>query len=117
MPTTIHGFYYMTSPAFDTNVAGPVIFEYWRWLNSDYLPYMQHVIEVFNGATWVQVFTTPTSSTTTDAAWTKFTYDLSAYKNAAMQIRFGFMIGQTSGTYTVGSWNVDDVLVASAACP
>ena len=30
--------------------------------------------------------------------------------------RFGFDIG-SSGVYTIGSWNVDDVLVASGECP
>jgi hypothetical protein len=33
-----------------------------------------------------------------------------------MKVRFGFDIG-SSGVYTVSSWNVDDVMVASVACP
>ena len=33
-----------------------------------------------------------------------------------MKVRFGYDIGM-DGAYTIGSWNVDDVLVASAPCP
>ena len=114
-PTTVHGFYYMTSPPFDTNVAGPVVIEFWRWLNSDYTPYMQNVIEVFNGTIWVQIFTTGGSPGVADSSWTKFTYDLAPYKNAAMQIRFGYSTG--SGVFSRSSWNIDDILVAEAGCP
>lgn len=50
-----------------------------------------------------------------DAAWTHLSYDLTAYKNAAMQVRFGFDI-QSSGVFTVAGWNVDDVVIANAVC-
>jgi len=116
-PIVVHPQYYLTSPPFNTTGTLPVILEYWRWLNADYLPYMQHVIDVYNGTSWVQVFTTDNANPTQDSVWAKFTYDVSAHKNAAMRVRFGFLVGQTSLTYTVGSWNVDDVLVSSASCP
>jgi Putative metal-binding motif len=115
-PIVVHPFYYLTSPPFSANGPGSVYFQYWRWLNSDYTPYMQNVIDVYNGSSWVQVFTTAGSSTI-DGSWIKFSYDLTAHKNAGMRIRFGFLIGQTLGTYTVGSWNVDDVLVTDGPCP
>jgi hypothetical protein len=33
-----------------------------------------------------------------------------------MRVRFGFDI-TSGGVYTIGSWNVDDVLVANQGCP
>jgi hypothetical protein len=51
-----------------------------------------------------------------DAAWTKQTFNIAAYKSTTMRIRFGYLIG-SSGVYTISQWNVDDVLIASASCP
>lgn len=114
--TGLHPFYYLTSPVIDTSAApGPVWLELWRMLNSDYTPYMQNTIDVFNGTSWVNVWQTGPSPGVMDADWTHVSYDITAHKNAAMQVRFGFMIG-SSGVFTIGSWNVDDVVVANAVC-
>jgi hypothetical protein len=94
-----------------------VYLEYWRMLSSDYTPYMQNDIEVYNGSSWITVFATQGFPGAADSTWTKFTYDITAHKNANMRIRWGYLIGQTSGTYTAASWSVDDVLVSSAICP
>jgi len=110
----IHDYYYLTSPVINTDVQGPVHLEFWRWLNSDYTPFMHNVIQVWNGTSWEPVWASASSSIF-DASWQKFSYELTAHKNAAMQIRFGFNIGST-GVFTVGSWNVDDVVIANAVC-
>jgi hypothetical protein len=113
----IHPYYYLTSPPFNTATAtGSVILGFYRWLNSDYDPYMHDSIDVWNGAAWVNVFLTDGPPGVADSAWTYESYDLTAYKNAAMQIRFGYDIG-AAGVFTVSSWNIDDVLVANATCP
>src|SRR6185503_6946091 len=55
--TNLHPFYYLTSPAIDVSAAaGPVWLEFWRWLHSDYTPYMDNQIDVWNGATWVNIW-------------------------------------------------------------
>ncbi|NUO50132.1 MAG: hypothetical protein HOV80_14860, partial [Polyangiaceae bacterium] len=51
-----------------------------------------------------------------DTSWQTITHDLTAYKNANMQIRWGFDVGST-GVFTEGSWSLDDIYVGSAACP
>ncbi|MDI1482933.1 MopE-related protein [Polyangium sp. y55x31] len=112
---TTHGYYYLTSPAFNTSEAPGVILQFQRWLNSDVSPYMNNVIEVFNGTAWVQVWQSG-STASTASSWTKVSYDLSAYKNANMRIRWGFNIA-SSGIYPYASWNIDDVVVASTLCP
>jgi hypothetical protein len=113
---TPHPYSYLTSPAFDTSKAnGHVIFGYWRWLNSDSDP-MHNSVEVFDGTQWVTLWTTGGPPSIADSAWTYQSFDVTAQKNANMRVRFGFDItGQPP--YVVSSWNVDDILVASAACP
>ncbi|MEH2395622.1 MAG: DUF4347 domain-containing protein [Nostoc sp.] len=105
----LHGYYYITSPVINTNGTGKLNFDYYRWLNSDYSPYMQNTVEVFNGSSWVSVWTTG-GSPIADNAWTKQSFDITAYKSSATQVRFGFQIGN-SGVYTVSSWNLDDVKI------
>jgi hypothetical protein len=115
--TVVHPYYYMESPAFDTSAAqGPVILGFYRWLNSDYDPYMHNSVDVYDGSKWVNLWTSGPAPAIFDAAWTFEQYDLTAYKSAQMKVRFGFDIG-SGGVFTVGSWNIDDVLVAAAACP
>jgi hypothetical protein len=118
----LHSYYYLESPPFNTaNAPGKVYFTFYRWLNSDYDPYMHNSIDVWNGQTWVNLWTTGSFPGIEDSppgglGWTYIEHDVTAYKNAAMRVRFGFDI-QSAGVYTIGSWNVDDVLVADAPCP
>jgi hypothetical protein len=139
-PTNPDGVWrYLTSPTINTSqAAGSVYLQYWRWLNSDYDPYMHNVVQVStdNGSTWT---TLPYGLTggccgVMDAAWTNHgvpagapanptsaaqyptQFDLTPYKSATMKIRFGYNV-TSAGVYTIGSWNLDDILVASAICP
>jgi hypothetical protein len=112
---TIHGYYYLTSPVIDTSTYPTVFLEFKRDLYSDYTPYMQNVIEVYDGMAWVVVWQSGSSSIN-DSSWQTISHDLTAYKNANMQIRWGFKIGNT-GVFNRGSWNIDDVSIQSAACP
>jgi hypothetical protein len=112
--TTPHDFIWLTSPAVNTANAPSVYFEFYRWLNSDYAPYMQNAVEVWNGTAWVNLYLSGGIPGVQDASWTKVSYDLTMYKNAALQVRFGFKVG--SAAYDVSQWNIDDVLIASAEC-
>jgi len=120
--TGLHDYYYLESPPFNTAVAaGPVILGFYRWLNSDYEPFMNNRIEVWNGSAWITLWNSGPSPSVEDSppaglGWTFIQHDLTAYKNAGMRIRFGFNI-TSGGVYTTPSWNIDDVLVASGACP
>jgi hypothetical protein len=118
----LHGYYYLESPPFNTSAAaGSVILGYQRWLNSDYDPYMHNRVEVYDGAQWIVLWQTGGPPGIQDSppvglGWTFQQFDLTMYKNAAMKIRFGFDI-TSNGVFTIGSWNLDDILVASGACP
>ncbi|UQA57259.1 hypothetical protein [Polyangium aurulentum] len=117
-----HPFYFLESPPFDTSMAqGKVILGFWRWLNSECGPLMRNAIQVHDGTSWNSVWTSGNAPPCVIDAppdgqgWTYVSYDLTAFKNAAMRIRFGFLIQQQASVF-IGSWNVDDVLVASDAC-
>lgn len=101
---------YLTSPVIDTNVAGNVSLEFYRWLNADYPPFMDSTIEVWNGSAWIQIFAVPSSTPYSESAWTRVQYDVTAYKNAAFRVRFGVAVTSTSA-FDRGSWNIDDLRV------
>ena len=109
--TSIHAPYYLTSPVINTAGQTSLTLSFWRWLNVDYPPYMQATIQVYDGTTWQTVWASGGSSPITDSAWSQFSYDISAWANANMQIRFGHSVG-ASGSYTVSGWNIDDVEVS-----
>jgi hypothetical protein len=115
--TNLHSYYWLESPPFNaSNAAGQVIFGFYRLLNSDYDPFMHNAVEVWNGTQWVNLWTSGPSPGVQDPGWTYIQYNVTAHKNAGMRVRFGFDI-TSGGVFTIGSWNVDDVLVASQACP
>jgi hypothetical protein len=111
----LHPFTWLTSPVINVGAAPAVFLEYWRWLNSDYTPWMENRVEVFDGVSWVVVWQSGGAPGIQDNAWTKQSHDISMYANAQLRVRFGFDIGQ-NGVFNVSSWNLDDVVVASGAC-
>lgn len=113
--TPLHPYYYLTSPEFNTANAPAVILTFKRWLRSDLAPYMNSVVEVYNGITWYPIYQNG-GAVVADTAWTTMTYDLTNYRNANMRIRWGFTVG-AQGTAATGSWNIDDVRVMAGHCP
>ena len=116
--TATHDFYYLTSPVINTSTANKLFFEFARWLNSDYTPFMENKVEIFNGSSWVNLLPSNFNDFpgVQDSAWTPQQFDISAYKSASTQIRFGFNVGST-GVYTVSSWNVDDIKIYGDTLP
>ena len=116
LPQTIAGPFYLTSPVINTAAAPAVYLEFWRWLHSDYPSFMIDKIEVStNGSAWTQIWINPSSVVVNDTTWVKQSFDISAYKSATMQVRWSYQTG--SGVYLCAGWNIDDVLITSAACP
>ncbi|MEZ4293691.1 MAG: MopE-related protein [Polyangiaceae bacterium] len=114
--TTIVGQTYLTSPVVDTSGAtGKVYLSFWRWLNSDYSPYMVNQVQVYNGATWNTIYQSGGSPGVQDNAWAKQQYDITAYKSATMQVRFGY--SRQSGAFTVSGWNIDDLVISNSPHP
>jgi hypothetical protein len=120
-PEGQHGFYYATSKFYDlTGVTGSSL-SFWRWLNSDYDPFMTSQVEVFNGSTWNVIYTNCCvggNGLVTDSAWNLQSYDVSAYadNNSKFAVRFSYDV-TASGVYTISGWNVDDLTVSGNKVP
>jgi hypothetical protein len=112
---------YLLSPVINlSGKSGAFILTYWRVLNSDYPGYHESTLDVKDaGGNWVNLFSVAPQTPIKEFNWTKYTHDVSAFaaNNPNFQIRFGLSSTGSSGTYTVGGWNVDDISVAAAACP
>jgi hypothetical protein len=115
-----HPFHWLTSPTIDTSgVPGALYLTYYRWLLSDYPPFMHNNVEVSNdgGASWFVVWEQPANNVAIqDTAWTFQAHDITEYKSPTMRFRFGFDIGQ-SGVYQAGSWNLDHIKLQNTPCP
>ena len=74
---------------------------------------MHHTVEVWDGNAWRSLYSAGFPGVD-DTVWTLQTFDVTQYRNAGMRVRFGFDL--ISGV-AVSSWNIDDLVVASAACP
>jgi hypothetical protein len=119
-PKVNHAEYYFTSPIINLNAAPAAHLEFWRWLNSDYPPYANSTIEVFNGSSWVTIFTmTPDPGPEiTDNAWMKQAYDVTAHKNASFRVRFSWSITNATEVFDYTNWNIDDLrIMPVAGCP
>jgi hypothetical protein len=106
---------YLTSPVIDTSGgASPVILEYWRFLNLQKAPHEIAYLQVSaDGSTWTTLWANGTPSDVTESEWMKYTYDVTSYRSASFQVRFGFQVTQ-NGAKTAGGWNIDDVRIANA---
>ena len=113
--TALHGFYYLESPAVDSSGAPSLYLEFDRWLNSDYPNYMHTIVEVFDGANWVTIWAVPYPGIF-DGSWNKMSFDITAYANPGLKVRFGYSVNQI-GSYTVTGWNVDNVVLRVGARP
>lgn len=56
LPDPEHGYYYLTSPVVNTVGAPGLYLDFYRWLNSDYTPYMQNQVQVYDGANWQTIW-------------------------------------------------------------
>ena len=110
-----HGDYDLESPAIDLSDApGSVQLSYWRWLNGNGMTGgAKHFVEVYNGLAWVTIWST--ANLITDSAWTRVEFDVTAYKNAAFKVRFGYNMFMKGATVMSG-WNIDDVRLSSSSC-
>lgn len=107
---------YAVSPVVDLSQASAATLTFYRWLNSDESTYMTSTVDVYDGTSWVNLYTNGSSAIVTDAAWTKQQFPLTPYLNAHLQVRFGFTL-VTASVYSMSCWNVDDVTISSIACP
>jgi hypothetical protein len=77
-------------------------------------------VEVFNGTSWVVVWSNASLGDVliTDSSWTRFSFDVTAYKNANFRVRFGHQTGKKGAflSWIMSGWNIDDISLSSASC-
>lgn len=108
-------FVYLTSPTINTAALSYVYLEFKRWLNSDWSPYMENRVEVYDGSAWVKVWESDGSPGIQDDVWVSQGFDITDHANANLKVRFGFAV-PSNIAYVVSGWNVDDVKISTLAC-
>ncbi len=110
---------WLTSPSIPVDPAASKVYvQLWRFLNSDFAPWMTNRIEVFDAQSglWASVWQSGGQPGVADAAWTKQAYEITSHaKGGSVRVRFGFNIG-ANGAFTVSQWNVDDVAITTEPC-
>ncbi len=107
-PASMGSTIYAVSPTI--NLAGytSASMSFYRWLGVENNSWDHAYIDVFNGTSWVNIFSNGATSLD-DNAWTLMTYDISAYVNANFKVRFG--MGGSDGTVQYYGWNIDDLTI------
>lgn len=111
----LHGFYWATSAVINASNLTDANLSFYRWLNTDYLPFMESRVEGWDGSSW-QLIWGNGEDFITDNAWNLNSFDVSALAagNSQFQVRFGWNVG-SGGVYTISGWNVDDLTVSGTA--
>jgi hypothetical protein len=105
---------YLTSPVVDTSAGdGPVFLTYDRWLNSDVPGFMLHVVEVFDGTAWKELYRN--TGSVKEGAWTPQKHDITAFRGPKTQVRFGYQLVKAPA-FGYQSWNLDEIRIGSPAC-
>ena len=109
--TAVGGPYYLTTSTINCSNYTNVMLDFQRWLNSNWGSYVSATIDVWNGSTWSNVFSSPSGSETADGSWQHKTVSISAYADgkSAVKIRWGYQVLQSSNVWSMSGWNIDDV--------
>jgi hypothetical protein len=111
--TAVRGPYYLSTQAIDCSEYSDVHLRFYRWLNSDYQPYVYATVEVSNdGSTWAHAWENDGPPAVTDDSWQFVEYDISSVANnqPTMYIRWGHRVARGSARAYSG-WNIDEVEV------
>jgi hypothetical protein len=106
------GTWYLTGPPMDLSHATSAGLAFSRRLNTDYVPYMESFIEVYDTFGWHVVWTNGTASIY-EGDWTRQSVDLTPYRSTETRIRFGVHVNPAA--YDVSSWSIDNVIVTATS--
>jgi hypothetical protein len=111
--TGIGGPYYLMTQAIDCSEYTDVHLRFYRWLNSDYQPFVYATVEVSSdGSIWTVVWGNGGPPAVTDDSWQFVEYDISSVADdqPTVYIRWGHHVASSSA-YAYSGWNIDDVEV------
>ncbi|MDQ3621958.1 MAG: M36 family metallopeptidase [Verrucomicrobiota bacterium] len=112
------GPFYLTTAAIDLSGYQSTRLRFKRWLNTDYQPFVDAIVQVSrNGTAWTQLFANGPSSPITDNTWQSVEYSISAVADgqSTVFIRWGYRIGSSAFAYS--GWNIDDVEILGVGTP
>lgn len=112
---------YITSPVINlSGAAGTVKLTLWWWMNIDWDPFVTDTLEVFNGTSWVVLYSSVSAGKNliTENSWSRKEYDVTAHKNANFRIRMSHKTGKQGNylAWIMSGWNIDDVSLSSGTC-
>ena len=108
---TVGGPYYLTSGPFDCSSYEAIEIMFYRWLNTDYPPFVKHKIEVSNnGIDWNIVWEQSDGEFIYGNVWQPIKYDISSTADGenTVYIRWSYEILQ-EGAFPMSGWNIDDI--------
>ncbi len=108
------GPYYAATPAINCANYQGLTLSFWRWLGVRSSAVATVQASSDGGTTWTTLWTSPTGSTTTDAAWSLQQFTLPSSFNGQAAVKFRWGMGPTGGSSTYPGWNIDDVTLAGA---
>ena len=112
----IGGPYCLTVGPLDMSDLSETSVRFWRWLNSDWLPWVSVKVEVSNdNVTWVTLWENEWVEIA-DEAWNYWEFDIAevADDEATVWIRWSYQV-YTGGTWAYSGWNIDDVEIWGVA--
>ena len=107
------GPYYLVTDSIDLRGVTNAQLSFWRWLNTDYPPFVSATIDVSSdGNIWTNVYHNPPGMEVADAGWAEYTYDISevADNQSTVYIRWGYQVA--GGAWAYSGWNIDDITVS-----
>jgi hypothetical protein len=107
----------LTSPNIDASSASSLYLSFWRHLHTDYPNYVSTTVDVSSngGTSWSNIYAVQAGVGVNDSQWNYQQYTVTSYKSSTFRVRFCYQVTST-GAFTRGGWNIDDVVVSSSPC-
>ena len=97
------------SPAFDCSAYQVVKFSFMRWLNVEQPAYDHAYIDIFDGASWHEIWAN--TATIADTGFISQEFDISDIAAGNQGVKIRFSIGATDGLWQYSGWNIDSLRV------
>ncbi|MCA8962329.1 MAG: agmatine deiminase family protein [Planctomycetes bacterium] len=107
--TTVVSPRYLTISPIDCSELSQVELRFWRWLNSDYQPYVGVALEVtHDGTNWTTLWQNG-GDEIVESSWTQHSFDISTFADhqSSVQLRWSYWVWNQA--YPYSGWNLDDI--------
>ena len=104
---------YLTTSTLDCSELLHTELRFWRWLGVEQSSYDHASVEIWDGASWVELWHNPSGygASVADTAWSEMVFDISAYADGVSDVQIRWGMGSTDTSVQYPGWNVDDVQI------